>query len=231
MVINLFFYQANLPKELPDYLKNFGYNVLAFSSETYSDALLALDSEFFDVCIVDISQDADNRFSLVDRARKMDITVPVILLSDDLPADALLEAYDNHNIDTHVFKPYDFNVLVAQINAIMRRAKTERAHVENTYSIGKYKIDMDERKIILGDSLIRITPREASVLNYLCMFKNKSIPKADIQNEIWGEVSYATKNNMVNKIKQLRRYFSADPRIKIIAKEPGYIGLFVEDSI
>lgn len=228
MVINLFFYQASQTSGAADYLKAMGFAVADFSRDTYDRAILALESEFFDLCIVDLSTDVDNRFSLVDKAREMDSTVPVVFLHDNVSRDIILEAYKGHSIDFDISRPIDFEVFAEQINALARRATIERAAVETMYTIGKYKIDISDRKIILGDSMLKLSEREAAILNYLCMFMNRSIASKDIQKELWGESTYATSASLNNHLVNIRRYLSADPRIKIESKRPGEIGIFFE---
>lgn len=228
MVTNLFFYQAELINGAAEYLNNMGFSIAAFSRDTYRDALLALESEFFDIVVVDLSIDSDNRFSLADKAREMDSTVPVVFLHDYVSRDIILEGYKDHNIDLDICRPYDFEILAAQIEALAKRATIERAAVETMYAIGKYKIDINDRKIILGDSMLKLTDREAAILNYLCMFMNRSVPTKDIQKELWGEATYAVANSLKNHLVAIRRYLSADPRIKIESKRPGEVGIFFE---
>lgn len=230
MVTNIFFYQADskAAHAASQYMEQMGLVVASFSSVTYNDALLALESEFFDLCIVDLSIDADNRFSLVDKAREMDATVPVIFLHGDVSREILLEGYNKHSIDFDISRPYDFEVFVAQVNALVKRSTVERMSVETIYSVGKYKVDIPGKKIILGDSLLKITDREAFIINYLCSYMNRSFMSKDLQKEIWGEATFATANNLKCYLVSIRRYFEADPRIKIESKRPGEIGLFFE---
>lgn len=228
-ITNIFLYQAEAPivEAITAYLEQYGYSVDFYSCESYDRALLALESEFYDLCVIGLSQDQENRFSLVDKAREFDVNVPVILLHDDTHTDFIIKAYKEHNVDVCMAKPISISVLEAQIEALIRRSSSERAKIETIYTIGKYKADIAERKLILGDSLINLTEREADILGYLCMFMNKEVSTDELLDATYGKVAYTSRNNMQYYLVRLRRYLSADPRIKIESKYANKIGLYV----
>lgn len=86
---------------------------------------------------------------------------------------------------------------------------------ENNYRFGKFTFDYKNHLLVSPDKEIRLTKREADVLNLLCQNVNNVLRRDIALKTIWGEDDYFMGRSMDVYITKLRKYLKEDPSVAI----------------
>jgi DNA-binding response OmpR family regulator len=155
-----------------------------FAVETAHDGgtgyLLARDEQF-DVIVLDVMLPGRNGYEVCERLRADGVMTPILILTalDDELDEA--EALDL-GADDFLRKPFAYVVLVARLNALLRRP-TERPTVLRG---GGLRLDPGRRTADFGGVDLDLTPRELSLLEYLLRNAGQTLSKRDILDHVWG---------------------------------------------
>ncbi|HPC97701.1 MAG TPA: response regulator transcription factor, partial [Bacteroidales bacterium] len=114
--------------------------------------------------------------------------------------------------DDYITKPFDPEVLILRINNILKRAYST---VNDEYHISKSVLRFNTLELISGKNKEKLTLKEAQLLRYFILNKNKILTREDILTEIWGEDDYFLGRSMDVFISRLRKYLSDDKGIDL----------------
>ena len=84
--------------------------------------------------------------------------------------------------DDYVTKPFDLQVLIARISAILRRTGGDSG---NLVAVGDLVLDPEERRVTRGGQLVRLSPTEFRLLHLLMLNAGHVVSKAQILDEVW----------------------------------------------
>jgi len=188
-----------------------------FAVSWIDDGKYAIDrfrSGNFDLCILDIMLPHTDGFSLASQIRKINSSIPFIFLTAKTLREDILKGY-NLGADDYITKPFDTEVLLCKIKAILKRSVTYPANGKPVFEIGKYIFDFHLRQITGIGEPRHLSPKEADLLKMLCEYKNKLLPREIALTRIWGDEGYFTTRSMDVFISRLRKFFTDDPRIEI----------------
>ena len=136
----------------------------------------------FDAVVLDIMLPELNGYEVCRRLRAADVWTPILMLSakdgEYDEADAL-----DLGADDYLRKPFSYVVLVARLNALLRRGAPERP-VELT--VGDLVLDPAAGTVRRGDAAIELTPREFALLRFLMGAPGRLRTKYDILDHVWG---------------------------------------------
>jgi DNA-binding response OmpR family regulator len=167
-----------------------------------------------DVCILDVMLPKKDGFTLAAEIRKLNDKMPVIFLTAKSLKIDKLKGF-NLGADDYMVKPVDEEELIARINAVMRRVKSEEGEKNNQYRIGKYLFDFTNQELIFGNKKQFMTVREAAILRLLCEHRGKILDRKQTLNRLWGESDYFARRSMDVFISHLRKYLAEDPSVEI----------------
>jgi DNA-binding response OmpR family regulator len=88
--------------------------------------------------------------------------------------------------DDYVVKPYGFRELMARIEAVMRRARPQRAN-GNVLLRGPLRIDAGSREVSMHGRRIDVTRKEFDLLCLLASHPDTVIPRKQIMHLVWGD--------------------------------------------
>jgi two-component system, OmpR family, response regulator len=170
----------------------------------------------FDLCIVDVMMPKKDGFTLVQEIRQQDRRVPVIFLTARSMKDDVLKGY-RAGADDYITKPFDTEVLLMKIRAMLeRRSGNEAGSEETSYDLGKLRFDYTLRSVTGPDNYaVKLSPKEAQLLLLLCRHMNTVLPREKALKQIWKEDNYFTGRSMDVYIVKLRKYLSAEPLVEI----------------
>ena len=167
-------------------LRAVGYEVLsAFDGE---EGLRQMESTKFDLLLTDVMMPKMNGFELAESVRAADKTMPIVFMTakDDKPSKML--GY-NIGIDEYVTKPFDVDILLMTIKAILRRAKIE---TEKEITVGNFSMNSEERTATVDGEEISLTVREFDILFKLLSYPKKTFTRTALMSEFWDYDSSAT---------------------------------------
>lgn len=115
------------------------------------------------------------------------IGVPVILLSARRRGlDQVLGL--ELGADDYITKPFDFDVLLARVKAVLRRSAPTRAaqHDQTVVECGDLIIDPNAHQVSVGGRQILLSPREFDVLLLLASNAGKVVSTDELLSSVWG---------------------------------------------
>ncbi len=171
-------------------------------------------SDEYQICILDVMLPNVDGFTIGGEIRKINKEIPMIFLTAKTLKEDILKGY-NVGADDYITKPFDTEVLLCKIKAIIKRQSTEPVVNEVVFILGSYKFDSKLRTIIREGTEQKLSPKEADLLKLLCQNKNELLPRETALRKIWGDDGYFTARSMDVFITKLRKYLSDDPDIEI----------------
>ncbi|MBD1395596.1 response regulator transcription factor [Pontibacter sp. JH31] len=200
---------------LKDYLELHDYQVTLCPDGM--QAISAFSKGKFDLCILDVMMPGKDGFTLAREIKKLNADMPLIFLTAKSMKEDMLEGF-RIGADDYITKPFDSEVLLYKIKAIMHRkgaSATDKPEVTE-YHIGQYKFQYKLRLLHYHGEISKLSPKETELLRLLCQHLNDVMPREEALLRIWHEDSYFTARSMDVYIAKLRKYLRDDPSVEII---------------
>ena len=116
-------------------------------------------------------------------------------------------------------KPFDSEVLLAKIKAILNRKNFFNVPESDVYEfeIGKFKFNSKLRFLTCGEEeSVKLSPKENQLLRLLVLHVNDLLPRELALNKIWRDDNYFTSRSMDVYIAKLRKYLKTDAKVEIL---------------
>jgi DNA-binding response OmpR family regulator len=204
---------TNLGLVLKNYLELNDYDVVLERDGRLG--LAAFQREQFDICLLDIMMPNMDGFTLAEEIRDVNPDIPLFFLSAKTMKDDIIQGY-KLGADDYITKPFDSEVLLLKIKAILKRneEKQENEHVE--YTLGSYHFNPRLRELAHDGIMQTLSPKENELLKMLCEHKNDLLPREQALKKIWGSDTYFNGRSMDVYIAKLRKYLKDDNTIEIV---------------
>ena len=167
----------------------------------------------FNICILDIMLPHVDGFTIASEIRLINPDVPIIFLTAKKLKEDVLKGYGVGG-DDYITKPFDTDILLAKIKAIIARRDFQSA-TKDIYNIGQFVFNAKLRILAFNDVETKLSPKEAELLELLASNPNELINRELALKKIWTSDNYFTARSMDVYITKLRRYLAADPSIII----------------
>jgi len=178
--------------------------------------LSAFKTQSFDICILDVMMPEMDGFTLAHEIKKANSKVPFIFLTAKSLKNDMLEGF-KAGADDFITKPFDSEVLLYKIAAILKRKSSSDDSSEiSEFEIGKFKFNYILRTLTINSETQQLSPKEAKLLRMLCLAKDGVLIRKDALETIWGNDSYFNGRSMDVFIAKLRKYLKGDPQIEIV---------------
>ena len=178
------------------------------------DALPAFRKSTFNICILDVMLPHVDGFTIANEIRKINSEIPVLFLTAKNMRDDVLKGYQL-GADDYITKPFDTEVLIYKLKAILKRNSGTPEKENDFYQIGTYLFDYKLRTIEHGQSKQKLSPKEAELLKMLCESQNELLPRETALKKIWGDDGYFTTRSMDVYLTKLRKLFADDETVEI----------------
>lgn len=157
----------------------------------------------YDAAVLDLMLPELNGFQVLEKLRKENNPLPVIVLSAKSELDDKVLAFE-YGADDYLTKPFKFKELLMRIRAISRRQSTVRS---SALVCGDLKLDLNTCTIINETSgqSVRLSGKEFQLLEYLMNNQKQIVSREQIVEKIWGYDSNAEYNNAEVYISFLRK--------------------------
>lgn len=165
----------------------------------------------FDICVLDVMMPEMDGFTLAEKIKETHPEVPVIFLTAKSLKEDIVRGL-KIGADDYITKPFDPEVLILRINNILKRAYSSS---NDEFKISQTVLKYNSLELISGNTKEKLTLKEAQLLKYFIINKNKILAREDILTEIWGEDDYFLGRSMDVFISRLRKYISEDKNIDI----------------
>jgi two-component system OmpR family response regulator len=129
--------------------------------------------------------------------------------------------------DDYLTKPFSFDVLMARIEALLRRSPT-LAQASDRLCIADLTLDRVTGQACRGDRRLDLTPREFGLLAYLLECKGQVVSKAQIHEHVWGYQADPLTNVVAVVMSHLRRTVDEGAATRLIHTRRGF-GYVIEE--
>ncbi|AIE78118.1 response regulator transcription factor [Bacillus sp. GKis3/1] len=165
------------------------------------EALKLIEQKDFDIILLDVMMPNMDGWDTCYQIRQIS-TVPIIMLT------ARNQNYDmvkglTMGADDYITKPFDEHVLVARIEAILRRTKKD-----GFVSFNGIEWDKTKHTVTVYDEKISLTPIEFSLLGLFLQNTNRAYSRDDLIEKIWGyetDIEYRTIDSHIRNIRDKLR--------------------------
>ena len=115
--------------------------------------------------------------------------------------------------DDYITKPFDTDVLIAHIKAVLRRLEpsTSIDKSKGIFQVGSLKLDEVAHQVILNDKPIELSPREFDLLKVLMSYPGKVFSVDELLNLVWGAEFIGQPQVVYVHIRWLREKLELDP--------------------
>ena len=206
----------NFGNILKDYLILNDYNVVL--AKNGIEGMEKFQKENFDLCILDVMMPFKDGFTLGKEIREKNENIPLFFLSAKTLKEDVLRGF-KIGADDYLTKPFDSEVLLAKIKAILNRKNfVNIPESENfEFEIGKFSFNSKLRFLIHGEEdSIKLSPKENQLLRLLVLHINDLLPREMALNKIWRDDNYFTSRSMDVYIAKLRKYLKPDESVEIL---------------
>ena len=178
--------------------------------------LAAFQREKFDLCLLDVMMPHVDGFTLAEEIRDIDPDVPLFFLSAKTLKEDIIHGY-KLGADDYITKPFDSDVLMLKIKAIIKRNEEDNKITDNLeYELGNYHFNPKLRELTHGELIQVLSPKENELLKMLSEHKNDLLTREKALKKIWGSDTYFNGRSMDVYIAKLRKFLKEDPQIEIV---------------
>lgn len=179
------------------------------------EAAESAEKNTYDVAVLDVMLPGMDGFTLAKMLREKAPQLPILFLTARDAQQDVLEGLNRG--DDYMSKPFSTEELLLRIRNLVKRTTAAAASKEmGFFKLGQYHFDYQNFLLVHSEGEERrLTEREGKLLHYLCQQGQAVIRREDLLQAVWGKTDYFTGRSMDVFISKLRKYMSADPRIKI----------------
>jgi DNA-binding response OmpR family regulator len=179
-------------------LRSNGYDVITcFDGK---EAFDAFENAQIDILLTDIMMPEMDGFALAKKVRDANKQIPILFMTalDDKPSQ---QRSFEIGIDDYVVKPFDMDLLLLRIAALLRRANIERS---KELVAGNLRMNKEEHTAYVDGEELPLTVREFDLLFKLLSFPKRTFTRAQLMDEFWDYDSSATSRTVDVYMAKLR---------------------------
>ncbi len=129
-------------------------------------------------------------FALAEEIRDINPDVPLFFLSAKTMKEDIIQGY-KLGADDYITKPFDSEVLLLKIKAILKRnEELHKEEVNAEFNMGNYHFNPRLRELTINGKTQVLSPKENELLKMLCEYKNDLLPRENALKKIWGSDTY-----------------------------------------
>ncbi|MFN2531878.1 MAG: response regulator transcription factor, partial [Pyrinomonadaceae bacterium] len=212
-------------KHLADGLR-FNLEAEGYRADILGDGEAALtrlldDGKKYDVAILDVMLPGIDGFALTARLRAAGQFIPILMLTARGQPQDVLRGFEA-GADDYLPKPFELSVLLARLNALLRRRKwfeSDRSETptrsenvtQKQFSFDGKTIDFEALELRSGMQTVHLTVMEADLLRYMIEHEGKIVSRRAILEDVWGLREDTDTRAIDNFVVRLRRYLEDEP--------------------
>lgn len=195
-------------------------NWTIYEAETGVLALDLFEHQSIDLVILDIMLPELDGWTVCKQIRKSS-DVPIIMLTAKSEDDDKVLGYEL-GADDYVTKPFSPRVLVAQANALIKRAEGRITGEEYLLRFGSLELNTKSYSVKIEGSAIDLSPKEYELLIYLVRNKGIVLSRDSILNAVWGMDYFGDERTVDTHIKKLRAKLGNESERIVTVIRAGY---------
>ncbi len=191
--------EPRMRKLVRDFLVKDGYMVLE-AADGEEALTLFMQTKEIALIIMDVMMPKMDGYEACEEIRKLS-QVPIILLTAKSEEKDELKGF-SLGIDEYITKPFSPRVLVARVEAILRRTVQEGA--ETTISAGGIVMDTSAHIVTVDGEQVELSFKEFELLNYFLENQGVALSREKILNSVWNYDYFGDARTIDTHVKKLR---------------------------
>ena len=191
--------EQRMRKLIKDFLAAKGYSILEAEDGEKGLEVYEENKNKISLILLDVMMPKLDGWSVLRQIRQ-DSKVPIIMLTARGEEQDELFGFEL-GVDEYISKPFSPKILVARVEAILKRTNPEEKEVKD---YGGIEIDKEGRTVKVDGKPIELSLREYELLTYLVDNENIALSRDKILNNVWNYDYYGDSRTIDSHIKKIR---------------------------
>lgn len=196
------------------------------------EAVKKIDSDGFDLIILDIMLPYLDGFEIARYIREKDPQIPILILTARTKKEDKVKGLEI-GVDDYLTKPFHLEELLLRIQGMLKRKSwyKEILSANPEYRFGKNILNFSTFECSHGNKIFRMTAQEAVTMKYFIENKGKIITRKELLENVWKTNPEVETRTVDNFIVRLRKLFENDPSEPVYIKSIRSVGyMFSEEQ-
>ena len=191
--------ESRMRKLIKDFLVAKGYSIVEAEDGEKALQVFEQNSEKIDLILLDVMMPKLDGWSVLRQIRQTS-QIPIIMLTARGEEQDELFGFEL-GVDEYISKPFSPKILVARVEAILKRTQGEQKEVKD---YGGIEIDKEGRTVTVDGKVLELSLREYELLVYLVENENIALSRDKILNNVWNYDYYGDSRTIDSHIKKIR---------------------------
>ena len=187
-------------EELKNFLSKYGYEIVAPTS--FDNVVKFILNENANLVLLDINLPIFDGYYICREVRKKSDIPIIIVTSRDSDMDELMSM--NLGADDFVTKPYNTQILLARIAALLKRSGLNTA-ISNILTYKDFQLNLSNATITYNEKEIELTKNEVKILSYLINHKGEIVSRELLMEYLWSTEYFVDDSTLTVNITRLRK--------------------------
>ncbi len=192
--------EVRMRKLIKDFLKQKDYEILEAGDGEEALTIYNEKKDEIDLILLDVMMPKLDGWSVLRQIRQNNKKVAVVMLTARSEEQDELFGFEL-GVDEYITKPFSPKLMVARVEAILRRSKEAD---DNKSDYGGIIIDNEGRTVEVDGKIVELSYREYELLKFLIENKDKALSRDKILNSVWNYEFYGDTRTIDSHIKKIR---------------------------
>ena len=192
--------ESRMRKLIKDFLMKKNYNILEAEDGEVALKVYEENKEKINLILLDVMMPKLDGWSVLRQIRQENKNLPIVMLTARAEDQDELFGFEL-GVDEYITKPFSPKILVARVEAILKRSRPE---VKEQKSYDGIVIDNEGRTVSVDGKQIDFSFREYELLKYLLDNENIALSRDKILNTVWNYDYYGDSRTIDSHIKKIR---------------------------
>ena len=192
--------ESRMRKLIKDFLMQKNYNILEAEDGEKALQIYQEEKEKIKLILLDVMMPKLDGWSVL-RQIRLESKVPIVMLTARGEEQDELFGFEL-GVDEYIAKPFSPKILVARVEAIIKRVYSEEESTEKDYA--GIVINSEGRTVKVDDKPVELSLREYELLKYLVDNENIALSRDKILNNVWNYDYYGDSRTIDSHIKKIR---------------------------
>ncbi len=192
--------ESRMRKLVKDFLLQKNYNILEAEDGEKALKVYHENKDKINLILLDVMMPKLDGWSVLRQIRQENKALPIVMLTARAEEQDELFGFEL-GVDEYITKPFSPKILVARVEAILKRTTPETKELKSYDGI---VIDNEGRTVTVDGKLVELSFREYELLKYLLDNENIALSRDKILNTVWNYDYYGDSRTIDSHIKKIR---------------------------